>query len=124
MKSVNEIEEHLPYFTGTEEWYRYSPLFPNVLLTEGAAYIADSCDAFWLMDVISSHIPSIKGDQFAIAKLVRTGSSAVFTLADDEPAGVLYAKQNIEYTDFPLDEIRFYVIKDSENWTILLPSEY
>jgi hypothetical protein len=36
------------------------------------------------------------------------------------------AKQEIEYTDFPLEEIRFFVAKDGglKAWVIMLPSEY
>ena len=127
MKTKDEILAELPNFYGTEQYHMYNPvLFPNVLLTEGAVFIADSCDAFWLMDVISSHIPSIKkaGDTFAVARLAVGHSSALFSLTDDTPPNVTYATQAIEYTDFPLDEIKFYVIWGGEHWVILLTSEY
>lgn len=32
--------------------------------------------------------------------------------------------QNISYTDFPLDEVKLYVIREVDEWVILLPSEY
>ena len=128
MKTKAEIINDLPSFTGTETWYRYSPLFPKVLLTEGAKYIAEACDAYWLMDMIASHLSSVK-DSFAIAQLFRTNDygrsdAATFYLVDDVPPETTWAKQEIEYTDFPLDEIKFYVSWDGENWTILLTSEY
>ena len=34
------------------------------------------------------------------------------------------ARQAIDYTDFPLEEIVVYASWDSEHWVILLPSEY
>jgi len=127
MKTKDEILAELPNFYGTEQYHRYSPaLFRNVLLTDGALFIAESCDAFWLMDVLSSHIPSIKkaGDTFAVARLAAGHNSALFSLTDDIPPNVTYATQAIEYTDFPLDEIKFYVSFDGARWTILLTSEY
>lgn len=127
MKTKQEILAELPNFYGTEQWHRYSPvLFPNVLLTDGALFIAESCDAYWLMDVISSHLPSVK-DTFAVALLTKEGVNAhgaVVSLQDDIPPNVTYTTQAIEYTDFPLDKIKFYVSYDGENWVILLPSEY
>ncbi len=32
--------------------------------------------------------------------------------------------QGINYTDFPLDEIKLYVCYDGEFWCVMLPSEY
>lgn len=129
MKTKQEILAELPNFYETDQWHRYSPvLFPNVLLTDGALFIAESCDAYWLMDVISSHLPSVK-DTFAIAQLFRVNyygrsDAATFYIVDDVPPNTTWAEQDVEYTDFPLDEIKFYVSYDGENWVILLPSEY
>ena len=121
MKTKAEILAELPNFYGTEQWHRYSPvLFPNILLTDGVLFIAESCDAFWLMDVISSHLTSVRkaGDTFAVALLTKdcvNGSSALFALQDDVPPNVTYATQAISYTDFPLDEIKFYVSVDGDD---------
>ena len=35
-----------------------------------------------------------------------------------------HARQEIPYTDFPLDSITLYACWDGENWVIMLPSEY
>lgn len=127
MKTKAEILAELPNFYGTAQYHRYNPvLFPNVLLTDGALFIAKSCDGYWLMDVISSHLPRIKkaGDTFALARFATGHNSPLFSLTDDIPPNVTYATQAIKYTDFPLDEIKFYVSFDGENWVILLTSEY
>ena len=34
------------------------------------------------------------------------------------------ARQEIPYTDFPLDAIALYACWDTEHWVIMLPSEY
>jgi hypothetical protein len=33
-------------------YYRYNP--PSVLLTDGAKHFAETCEAFWLLDLIAS----------------------------------------------------------------------
>lgn len=52
--------EVLDTFTGTGSYYNYSPIFRNVVLTDGAKYVADhggKHGAYWLMDAIASQIP-------------------------------------------------------------------
>lgn len=123
MKFKSEIKQTLRQFTGTEAWHRH---LPGVFLTDGTKYLAEECGAYWLMDVIASHIPSVPKDEtFTVAQLtVNTMNKAFFTLADDSPATKIYASQSISYTDFPLDEIKLYVIREGDEWVILLPSEY
>lgn len=125
MKTIEEIQTTLPNFTGTEHWYRWSPLFRTLLLTDGAKYIADSCDAYWLMDVIGSHLSSVK-ERMGHVILMRKSKSWHFEINDgDRGDGVkIYAKQKIEYSDFPLERIDMYLIYDGEHWVLMLPSEY
>ena len=118
----NEIQDQLGYFTGTERYYRYQS---NLVLTDGSKFVADACGAYWLMDVLWSYLPRIKSEAFAFARLSKhADESATFTLADDNPPQTVYASQDISWTDFPLDEITFYVIRDPAFWVLLLPSEY
>ena len=120
------LKNNLRQFTGTEHYWRYSPLFPNVVLTDGAKYLADQAGAYWLMDVISSHMPKVK-DYFAIAWFYKIDSEWCFRLLSDLPIEddtVEWAHQKIEFSDFPLNEIKLYVAKQDDLWVILLPSEY
>jgi hypothetical protein len=57
-----------------------------------------------------------------VANLKVNGTRAVLTI--DDGNGNVYAKQNIEYTDFPLNEIKLYCSFDGEYWVIMLTSEY
>lgn len=124
MKSQDQIKLALRQFTGSASFLRYSPsLFPQAVITEGVEYMADECQAYWLLDAISSHLPSVK-DDFAVVILTVDDGKALLTIADDSPANKVYVMQGIDYTDFPLDEIKLYVSFDGEYWTILLPSEY
>jgi hypothetical protein len=55
-------------------------------------------------------------------RLVVKDSRAVLTYEDGN--GNTYAKQEIEYTDFPLEEIKVYACWDGTHWMLMLPSEY
>lgn len=125
MKTQDQIKSDLRQFIGSITFTRYSPLFPNVVLTEGAEYLADECGAYWLMDMIASHLPSLPVDEYwGVVILTVDNGKGLFTLADDSPATKVYAMQGINYTDFPLDEIKLYVSHDGEFWYVMLPSEY
>ncbi|WP_244832510.1 DUF6876 family protein [Caballeronia sp. TF1N1] len=60
----------------------------------------------------------MKAEEFQLWKLAVTDSSAVLTCEDGNEA-IVFTKQ-IEFTDFPLQEISFFFT----NNVILLPSEY
>jgi hypothetical protein len=117
----HELQYNLHSFTGTEGYYKH---MGNTLLTDGTKYLAEEAGAWWLMDMIASYVHTIK-DRFAIAILTKTeNDKALFTLQDDVPANTFYATQAIEYTDFPLDEIKLYVVSDGKSWVVMLPGEY
>jgi hypothetical protein len=117
----NELQYNLHRFTGTDGYYKH---LCNTLLTDGARYLADEAGAYWLMDMISSYVHTITG-RFAIVILTKTeNDKALFTLQDDVPANTVYAMQGIEFTDFPLDEIKLYVVREGKNWIVMLPGEY
>ena len=131
--TVEEIERHLAHFTGTQEYLRYNPaLFPKVILTEGARFVAEELEAFWLMDIIASYQPELSKDpeaaymQFWTLKVEqgKHGRSAVVICERDTDDEIL--RQVIDLTDFPLDEIKFYVSLADEDGTmvVMLPSEY
>lgn len=121
--SPQEIEKQLPYFIGTEHYYKWSVLFPKFVLTDGAKYVADNAGAYWLMDLIASHQPKVrKITEFQVWKLEKTGSSAVVRCEDGNYHEIM--RQEIEYIDFPLDKIDLWAQYDGNNLVIFLPSEY
>ena len=126
MKPTHEILATLPNFTGTTAYYRYSPIFRNFVLTDGSKYLAEACDAFWLMDAIASNLPSYKDEGFVVARLFVVDARASLTF--DDGNGNILASQEIEFTTFPLDEITLYVIPqdmgDEVVYVIFLASEY
>jgi hypothetical protein len=111
----------LAHFNGSEHWYRH-PLVRKVVYTDGAKYVADSGGAYWLIDEIAfgQSLPAIAPEEFQVWKLsVNLAENTAVLTCDDGNDRVVFTKQ-IEYTDFPLDEIRLYFTDN----TILLPGEY
>jgi hypothetical protein len=117
--NTNELQSTLSQFIGTEKYYRITP---RHLLTDGTKYLAEHAECFWLMTAVASHLPAHYDDHFAVARLVVTGTSATLTL--DDGNDFVFANQAIEFTDFPLSEIKLYCCYDGESWAIMLPSEY
>ena len=124
MKTREEILQELPNFYGTENYFRLSPLFRTFVLTDGAKYLADAAGAWWLMDAIASHLGSYRDEGFVVAKLQRATATNGWVLRLEDGNDGLLADQLIEFSDFPLDEITLYVIRQDDLRVILLPSEY
>ena len=128
-------QSELAQFTGTECYHRWSPLFPRMVLTDGAKFVADNGGkhgAYWLADAIASHQPrALKNERLReiqfwklTVKEKNGRKSAILTCRVDsgeEPA----ITQRIDYTDFDLPEIDLWVGPVDENrFVLLLPSEY
>lgn len=132
------LRRELGQFTGTDKWHRYSPLFRRMLLTDGMVYLCEKAGAFWLADAICSHIftnrktfsPQVNPMTFWNLKVA--GSKAVLTCSDGGPLGKKekeLARQEIAFTDFPLEEIDVWVCWDTVleaegNFVMMLKSEY
>jgi hypothetical protein len=110
----------LTKFIGTTGYYRISR---RHLLTDGTKYLAEHAECFWMMDAIASHLSEIGNcDWFVQVKVIVKDSQA--TMIYDDGNGREHARQEIPYTDFPLNKITLYACWDGEHWVILLPSEY
>ena len=120
-----EIQEGLNQHTGTFQYYRLSP---HMVLTDGTAWLAEAAGAYWLMPAIDSWQPRCRKDEMLQeiqfwTLAVRPDKSARLTCYRDTNDPAFH--QDIEYTDFPLTEIRLYVEPlDECQSVILLPSEH
>ena len=118
MKTAKEIQENLPYFTGTETYFQY---YFGIKFTDGIKYLADNAECYWLINIIVSYQvdPKVKEEGFQVYKLkVNADKSALVEITDGNKN--ILAKQDIEFTDFPLEEIEIWCIDN----IVLLPSEY
>lgn len=114
-----DLLTNLYQFTGTESYYQF---LPNVLLTDGTKYLADQAGAYWLMEAIASYLVTFKRSESFISATLSVKERTKLVI--DNGNGNVLALQTIEYTDFPLQEIKLYAIWDGQYWVILLPGEY
>ena len=125
-------EQDLSQFYGTENYHRWSALFPNIYLTDGVQYVAENGGqngAFWLMDAIASHqpnalkIPELSEIQFWTLTVNPDKSAELVCQIDSDRKPSIV--QKIGYTDFDLPEIKLWVAPaDTHNYVIYLPSEH
>jgi hypothetical protein len=118
MKSFDATQ--LSLFIGTAGYYRISR---RHLLTDGTKYLAEEAECFWMMDAIASHLCEIgTGDWFILVRVQVKNGRAVMIYEDGNDRE--HARQEIPYTDFPLNALTLYACWDTEHWVIMLPSEY
>jgi hypothetical protein len=126
MKTKAEIEQGLAQCYCSENHHVFSSL-SRLVCTDGVKWLAVNANCFWLLDAIASWQPVCQKDamlrEFQVWTLTTEQRSEMNRrgrlkcerdTGDKKPI-----RQEIEYTDFPLDSIKLYV----ENGVILLPSE-
>jgi hypothetical protein len=126
---ASELESELALFNGTETYTNlaYPWLRAKFLLTDGTKHLAEKAKAFWLMDAIASHQinKKVSGEPFQVWELtVDAKRKAILTCTDGNET--ILARQEIPYTDFPLEHITLYAAQDDTlgGWVIMLTSEY
>jgi hypothetical protein len=117
-KTLDESER--ANFTGSENWYKH--WLGKTLFTDGVKFVAEQAGAFWLIDeiAINQTRPKVRAEEFQVWTLKVDLEKRKGVLSCDDGNGNVVFTKRIDYTDFPLAEIRFYCTDN----TILLPSEY
>ncbi len=122
----------LRQFTGDLIRYKH-PLNPQVIYSPGVRYVAEKGKAYWLIDAIASYFGSpemqaaqrhdyrLREMQFWRLKVI--DKSAVL-VAEADSGETPFIQQEIEYTDFPLEQIDIWAAFDGLHWTLYLPSEH
>lgn len=112
-------KDDLAGFIGTEHYYPHS-LLRHILYTDGVQFLAEKAGAYWLIDKIATLQlePKIKAEEFQLWKLVVKDDAGILTCDDGD--GRIVHKEEIGFTDFPLDEISIFFADN----VIHLPSEY
>ena len=118
---TTDLKCALAQFTGTEKYHR---IYPQVVLTDGTKYLADEAGCYWLMDLYASHLASVDPniESFTCLKLTKRGLGAEIVVEDGNTHAL--TKQQIEYTDFPLESFTFFAVWSGQFWVLMLRSEY
>ena len=133
MKNPQEIEQILAQCSGTENYYRH---FMGFVYTDGVQVMAELCQAHWLLDSIGIYQPILKHDPKNMLQWMQfwtlTVKDNTVVLICERDSGDVAIRQEIEYTDFPLAEIKVWLeageILDEKNqpksvMVAMLPSE-
>ena len=119
----------LRQFTGSESYTRHG-LNRKLIYTDGISYVAQEGNAYWLIDAIAIanlFEENVKDEEFQTWTMAKTTGNSATLKADNGNGKTLYT-QEIEFTDFPLDEIKMYVVSAEDFGAgakmLMLPSEY
>ena len=112
----------LGFYTGTEEWHNFGPLYSGIIFTDGLKYIADN-GYFYLVSDIAIVIKHkfLRKDFLVIEfKKNKKGNYAFFISEDtvEKESDILYT-QEYAWCDAKVESLKFYF----ENKVLLLPSE-
>ena len=125
--NTSKFKQDVSQFTGSLNHHRFSALSKSAL-TDGAKFVADELQAYWLFDAIASHIDYGMADEMGVqhdmyfSKLTVHGGSAKLVIDDGD--GNVLASQDFDYTDFPVDELEIWSAKADGYHVHYLPSEH
>jgi len=120
MESTEVILDIIRQSHGTDAYHRFSPIPDYPIITDGVLAVAETADCFWLLDIIGSYQGNAElGNvcQVWTLDVNHENGSAIVRGYNDE---TLIITQDIPYTDFPLDELKLYLM----NGVIFLLSEH
>src|SRR5581483_7257555 len=112
--------EDLVGFRGTENYWQHWT--KRLVYTDGVRYVAQRGGAYWLIDAVASHQadPIARQEPFQVWVLSRlTGNAAALEMNDGNTERAII-RQEIEFTDFPLDSLTLYLT----DGVLMLPGEY
>ena len=116
--NANLIKLELDQFFGSEKMYKCK--LTNTLYTEGVKYLADRCEAWWLVSDTLIQAKSFTDEGFILIRLIKNTEDKGCVITYENGNGIILKSTMISYTDFPLDKIKLYFIDN----TLLLPGEY
>ena len=104
---------------GSENFYQNK--FSPIIYTDGVKDMAESCDAYWLIDLVISHqlTNAVKLQPFQVWKLQRLKDDAFKIVASDGNEKQI-ASQQIPFSDFRYDMATLWLV----NGCLMLPNEY
>ena len=126
--TVTFTESDLANFSGTEQYYKISPMFKDIVCTDGPAFVAKNGGG-WILDVITSHqiYPKVRAEEFQVWDIILNDSGGCDVICTDGNKNEI-TRQAVEYTDLPFN-LQFFLQLGSIDllnpmWVLMLPGEY
>ena len=132
MKTAAEIRNFMSHCYGTDKPYIKHSLSKRLVFTDSIRVIRDMADCHWLVDAIASYQHTLLDQPFQVWAFNCNTELKIGTLTCEDGNGNELVRQEIEYTDFPLDKIELWAElggygSSAENWTeamvLMVPSE-
>ena len=126
MATYEELTSLMEECTGSScLWKRR--YFANFCYTDGIKLFCETANAHWFVDVVGSYIPKLKkiDDYFFKIVLQSKEEKSIFKIIREENCtkkDVIF--QHIPYMDLPEGEYSFFLIRDYEKYTLMVPEEY
>lgn len=115
-----ELRAALRSFTGTIEYHSH---WSGLRYTDGVKFLVEEAKAYWLLDLIASWQLEALRDawlrEFQLWELFLRADRTATIVCSRDSEDVAF-RQEIKFTDFPLDYVKVYV----EGGVVLLPSEH
>lgn len=119
--SYEVFSSNLDQFIGSMEFYRLG-LVP-IVATEGIKYFADTCQCYWLLDLITINLYRLHQQlgYLFIDIEVNKRHTVHITVRQDKDMPVVFEKKQKDICEIiPVGKYQFYLM----NNTLLLPNEY
>lgn len=117
-----KVREHEAYTMGTEYYHKH-PLHSRLVYTDGIKFLAETCGAYWLIDLVASHQPGIRAKLGAARnfQVWRLRSYMIEAWSDTPDESDLLASQEIPYTDFPSELMPYeFWVEKSGDWLVMM----
>ena len=126
MATYEELTSLMEGCTGSCYFWKRWP-YSNFGYTDGIKLFCEKAKAHWFVDVVGSYIPKLKkiDDYFFKIVLQSKEEKSIFKIIREENCAEKdVIVQHIPYTDLPEGEYSFFLVKDFEKYTLMIPSEY
>jgi hypothetical protein len=116
---MTNANEHFGSRNGSENFYQN--ILSPILYTDGVKDMAESCGAYWLIDLVISHqlTKVVKFEAFQVWELKRINGDAFQIVATDGDEKEI-ASQHIPFSDFRFEMATLWLV----NGCLMLPNEY
>lgn len=119
--SYKDLSDNLDCFIGSQHFYPIA--FTPLVFTEGVKYFAETCECFWLIDLIGYGMFRLHRQlgYLFIDIEVNKNHTVCITARQDSGMPVVFKKKQKDLCKIiPIGTYKFYLMND----TLLLPSEY
>ena len=119
--SYEEFTSKLDQFIGSMKFFQVP--FTPVVFTEGIKYFADTCECYWLIDLIVYNLVKMHKELGALFVDIEVNKrhTVHITVRQDKDMPIAFEKKQRDICGIiPVGKYRMWLL----NYTLLLPSEY